>query len=416
MGQLRGASSSRRGTVETRTLKGTALWIAVGLVVAAMAATCSRGDTGNTLQEARIAYGRRDLPKAEQLFNQVLEEEPDNAFALIGLTEIYLDRGQLDRADETLDRLGTMELDVQGERLYNAALERYLGFVYDNSRGDGPLNPADPAAYEEALIGLFNLADDTEPYNDDLVQLFLYEARGALGMVDPTEPPGPAYILDASLEQLEAARDAYSRFVEHDDRLTRVLDVPDAIRTEATDMLTAIEFAVFRREFRERFNEQLRPALVEAERWLPDRDMIRIVAELNPTTPAPDADDEPEARAAWENDVELYVVVRDLTELAYQAKGLERGNDMRQLGSSLEELQENYAGIERVSFEVNRDGVVTLEVLVPYHILLNTAYQLERYLAWRAEHPREPEGTGQPSDGTGGTGEGATPPPEVPED
>ena len=108
--------------------------------------------------------------------------------------------------------------------LAERARERYLELVYDQSKGGGPADPADAAAYEEALIGLFNLRAN-QIHAEELVDLFIRQARGALGVSDPSRSlaPNSAHVQDASLEQLESARLGYQRFTERDPRLTRVL-------------------------------------------------------------------------------------------------------------------------------------------------------------------------------------------------
>jgi tetratricopeptide (TPR) repeat protein len=369
--------------------------LAALLLVTATLVACDSGDAGGKIEEARVVYAQGRLDEAEQLYEEALESEPDNAFALVGLANIHLDRTNLEAAARRFDRLDELELDRRSEQLVERARLRYNRLVYDRARGQGPASPADPGAYEESLIGLFN-AEGNPRHASELVELFVLQARRSLGVTDPTEPvlPTSAYVQDAPLDVLRNAQAAYQRLTQRDPRLRRVLNPPDAIRQEAEAMGLALQLKIFEREVDERFNALLRGPLTQEGRFDAARNQFRIAF----TSPEPFLGERPaegEALDEFRQQLALTLVIEELTDHAYRIRGRERGTHRPlQLGHTREEVEQAYAAIDVVSFDFSREGIVTMEVLAPYSLLPRTVYRLDQYVAWLATQPAQGPGTG----------------------
>lgn len=62
-------------------------------------------DVKNALAAAGEALGAGDLNSAAQIFGMVLQHQPDNATALMGMTRVYLKAGQGDEAQQIFDAI-----------------------------------------------------------------------------------------------------------------------------------------------------------------------------------------------------------------------------------------------------------------------------------------------------------------------
>ncbi|MBN1944587.1 MAG: hypothetical protein JW797_02880 [Bradymonadales bacterium] len=389
----------------------TALLVAI-ILPAATWWSCERS-TGDQITRARTAYAQNRLDEALQLFSAVLEEDGSNVEALVGVANIHVDRRELELAAQQLAVLDRLELDRREEVLVRQVRRRYLLLLFDRSRGAGPVAPTDPERYEEALIGLFNL-EGTEQYRTELINWFAYNARKTLAVADVTAPlaPDSSYLDSARLDQLESALAGYQRLTERDPRVTRVLRLPGDLQVEAEVMVLALRYLIFERNFLARFQSTLMPGLMESGRFDPATGMIRIelVEQLEGEIPSQEEMDA--FRAAVARDL----VIDELTTLAYIARDLERGdNPPLVVGQSVTEVEEAYAGILIETFEIARNRQVTVHVLAPYPLLVQTASRLEQYLDWLARRGQEiptPPGTAPGAEpGTGaGTGQPAEPP------
>lgn len=393
----------RPGPHRTRRLRGWCASLALG--AALLVAGCdSGGGSEGKLTEARTAWMRGDLDRAEALFLEVQEAEPDNVQALVGLADIYLDRNEIDKAAVQFARLEQVELSRRDETLVQQRRQRYLSVVLEQARGEGAANPADPEAYEEALIGLYNIDGDDE-LGAEIVLRLAYEARRALGAAEVTEPlsPDSDVIARATVEQLEAGRAAYERLAERDPRLTLVLNVPAEVRGEALGMVAALKEIIFERRFTARFESNVKAGLIEAERFVEESNVIRILFQDQYEGPRLTSDEE---QAAFRDSIALPLIVGELGALTCEVQGGECLEIVPRVafGRNEAEIVEFFVGYEVVNFEMARDGAYTIEITVPYALLTKTAYRLGEYREWLSTRP---EGTG--AGVAGGTGTGAPP-------
>jgi len=413
-----------------RTVTVTLAIFAMGLTVWA----CQGTGFEDQLAEARVQLAQGNIDEAIRIYSQVLQEDPENVLALVGLTQIDIDREDLESAAERIELLESLELGAADEARVEGVREDYYVVIYEQTRGHGPFNPEDPEAFEVALITLFNIRGSSE-YNADLAQLFTVQARRQLGMDDPRERAN-AYavelIRDASDEELREIAAAYSRirrreFRQRDERLTRVLTVGETTMQEAEAVIREVEATLFEREFARLFQERVLPALMEGETPLYDAEteMITIVVPPMETEEGtvPEGDEELEA---FKFDLALSVAVEGLTDLAFLLRGEERGTAraLQLPASSFEEAQRIYDGITMSDFDVDRQDTITFTLAVPKRLLMLTVRRLDEYLVWRAQQELEGVGVGTGmAAGTGmgtgmGTGEGTaeTPSEEVTEE
>ncbi len=59
---------------------------------------------GKTLQKARHLKLTGEIPQAIETYQQILERHPEEAEALVGLAELYLDTGEFERAEPLIDK------------------------------------------------------------------------------------------------------------------------------------------------------------------------------------------------------------------------------------------------------------------------------------------------------------------------
>jgi hypothetical protein len=108
--------------------------------------------------------------------------------------------------------------------------------------------------------------------------------------------------------------------------------------------------------------------------------------------------------AAFQQDLVITVTVEELWDYANRVQGRERPETERAQalgGRNQSRVVEAYSGVEVESFEFARNGHVSLVVMVPYHLLPDTAYRLGQYLDWLATQEAQ-----RPSEGADGTGQG----------
>ena len=394
------------------------------VIVASLASVpmgCDKSaDVTEILAEARTAAFQGNTEQAIASYEQVLEIEPQNVSALLGIADIYIQEGSLNEARVPFEQLDTLELMPSDQQRVGQSRNRLWRLIYDDSKGEGPANPADAASYEDAIINLYN-ADPTEALALEISQRFVYEARRALGAADVTVPlsQNEGLLEAATADQLRAGLAGYQRLTQRDERLLRVLLTDEDIRREAEAMEVILTERVFFSDFTQLFEANTREQLVAVEGFLPETNMFRIFLGDQYDGPRLEGEELEQFKAAQA----LRIVLQQLNTLALQVRGESAAGipnpPARLFGEGQAEIAAFFAGFEVVSFEIARRGEVTLEVLIPFDLLLKTAYRQEEYIAWWKE--QHPEGVTPPTvqarEGTGeGTGDGVTAPiPTVPQ-
>ena len=373
-------------------------WV-LAATLATLAVGCAKGaDVTEILAEARTAAFQGNLEEAIAAYERVLEIEPENVSALLGLADIEIQQGNLDGARAHHEILGTLELIPSDQQRVDQSRNRLWQLIYDQSKGDGPANPADPEQYENAIINLYN-ADPSEERALEISQRFAFVARAALGAEDVTVPmsQNQALLDAATIEQIRAALAAYRRLITRDPRLMRVLLTDEEIRREAEAMEVILTERVFLSDFATLFETNTREQLIAVEGFVADTNKLRLLLEDQYDGPRL-AEDELEQ---FKETQALLVVIQNLNSLALQVRGAEAEGipnpPMRLFGEGQAQIAEFFAGYEIVSFEMTRRGQVTLEVLIPLDLLLKTAYRQEEYIEWwKAQHAQEGTGSGAP--------------------
>jgi putative thioredoxin len=129
-------------------------------------------------EEARSVEEAGDLETAEERYRQVLEDDPDNREAAVGLARILLERNELDEAEGLL---GKHRPDPEAERILAAiTLRRWA-----DAQEDGTLGQAKRLVASGDVIGglaglLQALVEDRDPARDAMITVFT-----AVGDEDP---------------------------------------------------------------------------------------------------------------------------------------------------------------------------------------------------------------------------------------
>ena len=206
-------------------------WV-LAMTVAILAVGCDKGgDVTTILAEARTAAFQGKVDEAVASYERVLEIEPGNVSALLGLADIEIQEGDLAAAQIRFETLDTLELIPSDQQRVDQSRNRLWELIYEESKGDGPVNPSDPEQYENAIISLYN-AEPSEARALEISQRFVYLARGALGAEDVTIPmiQNQTLLEAATIDQIRAALEAYQRLTSRDSRLLRVLLTDEEIQ------------------------------------------------------------------------------------------------------------------------------------------------------------------------------------------
>ena len=129
-------------------------------------------------EEARSAEESGDLENAEERYRQVLQDDPDNREAAVGLARILVDRGELDEAEGLVSK---HRPDPEAEKvLATITLRRWA-----NTSEDGILEEAKRLVASGDVIGglagmLQALEDDRDAARDAMITVFT-----AVGDDDP---------------------------------------------------------------------------------------------------------------------------------------------------------------------------------------------------------------------------------------
>ncbi len=125
---------------------------------------------------ANQALTEGDAQAAADLFQQILEEEPDNSAALGGLIRTLVSVGQLDTAAEYLARIPetlTPNADIAAARTALDLAKSALAVgPLDDLKRKAADNPKDPQAQMDLALGLY-AAGQVEEAIDTLLDLFL---------------------------------------------------------------------------------------------------------------------------------------------------------------------------------------------------------------------------------------------------
>jgi putative thioredoxin len=159
------------------------------------------------LAAARQALAAHDLNTAAQIFGMVLQHQPDNADAIVGMARVYLDAGELEQAQAVLDTLADPKpqtedytslvaaLKLRGEAAELSAvaeLEQRLAKDPDDHQARYELALALNADGRrvEAAEHLTTLIKRDRSWNDDAARRKLLEFFEAWGMKDPATLKG----------------------------------------------------------------------------------------------------------------------------------------------------------------------------------------------------------------------------------
>jgi putative thioredoxin len=129
-------------------------------------------------EEARSAEESGDLENAEERYQQVLEDDPDNREAAVGLARILVDRGELDEAEGLVSK---HRPDAEAEKVLAAITVRR----WANTSEDGILGEAKRLVATGDVIGglagmLQALEEDRDEARDAMITVFT-----AVGDEDP---------------------------------------------------------------------------------------------------------------------------------------------------------------------------------------------------------------------------------------
>lgn len=161
----------------------------------------------DALQAAEEAFGAGDLGQAAQIFGMVLQHDPENEAALIGLARVYLGAGEIDQARTTLDMVpedkrkgeayaavaNTIRLQDEAAGLSGpAALEAALAADPDNHQARFDLAVVLNAEGKrvEAAEALVTIFKRDRTWNDDGARKKLLEFFEAWGAKDPATLKG----------------------------------------------------------------------------------------------------------------------------------------------------------------------------------------------------------------------------------
>jgi putative thioredoxin len=121
-------------------------------------------------EEARSAEESGDLENAEERYQQVLEDDPDNREAAVGLARILVDRGELDEAEGLVSK---HRPDAEAEKVLAAITVRR----WANTSEDGILGEAKRLVATGDVIGglagmLQALEEDRDEARDAMITVF----------------------------------------------------------------------------------------------------------------------------------------------------------------------------------------------------------------------------------------------------
>jgi putative thioredoxin len=161
----------------------------------------------NALAGARDALGQGDLNSAAQIFGMVLQQQPENAEALIGMARVYLKAGETEQAQAVVDTIPeaarkgadytslAAELKLLGEAAAlggTAQLAKKLGRNPDDHQARYDLAVALNAEGKrvEAAEELVTLMKRDRTWNEDGARKKLLEFFEAWGAKDPATLKG----------------------------------------------------------------------------------------------------------------------------------------------------------------------------------------------------------------------------------
>ena len=221
-----------------------------------------------------------ELDEARQLLETLYAEHPHDIDVMLDLARFYVDAAELERARTVIERIREMELGTNDARRAESLDRRYVEAVYTLARGEGPANPADNEAYEDALIGLINLDRGSEQERiDEYYQFLLTHARRALGADEETRLDSvdlQASVHQASAAQARVAMLLFERLRGNDPRLEVELTLPSTIRIEINDASAILRWTIFFDDFDTAWREVHEPAFRTAGRYDPESERFTI--------------------------------------------------------------------------------------------------------------------------------------------
>lgn len=239
-------------------------WHRMATIAAAMAlvvfAGCQEGPQSR-LAEGKVALASGDYDGAEQHFEQVLEADPELTEARRLKAMVHVETGEFEVAEQILVELWDEQPFDNGERL--SVEQRQMRQLLRDQFGELYLRWAssiDPVESPERFESIVRTGLDRSQAHGPLGQMLVefYRTR-ADRYVERGEPIRAAEMLER-LEQLDRS-DA------RDDSLQRA----HRLRREA-----------FERAALERFEQQLKPTLVENDQYDPEEQRLRLPLEYTP--------------------------------------------------------------------------------------------------------------------------------------
>ncbi|MBN1517330.1 tetratricopeptide repeat protein [Candidatus Sumerlaeota bacterium] len=102
------AQAPRTQTVRQRVTRSLLILLLIAALLAAALLWLFKGFLGSDMRQAQIALVDGDFDRAETLFRRVLEKEPQNSEALLGLGYLSVEQGAWDPAIDFLDRAAVL--------------------------------------------------------------------------------------------------------------------------------------------------------------------------------------------------------------------------------------------------------------------------------------------------------------------
>ncbi len=335
------------------------------------------------LIEASTLAQTGHLEEARAIFESVREANPTSPDVLIRYAGFLIDTGDLAGAAGFFETLDGMELRGTDRGRANTERRRYYQAMYDGARGEGPAGPAEPEAYEAAVIGLINV-ERAGPMLGEYNRYLIMQARASLGWSPEDRIPlnNVVEVVDSvSEQQARAALGFLDRLIEGDDRAEVREELEPADLEECETLRTTIRVKLFRDEFNTRWSTRYRDAFVRDGRFDVETNQFTVryagAYEIEAIEPSL-------ARLTYH--AQTWHAREIVTDIAYELAALER-DDAAPLPFSTPDFANTI--VSDVGSDAESNFVFNLAI--PYATVQQGAYLLHRRLV---EPEPESEGSG----------------------